>query len=152
MPRESDQSLVIGGTGLVGGYIVSQLQGRGKRPLVLSRAERTAPGIDWVRGDLRDPASLRLPEFATLKAMGYSDRYLAGVVLKQALLLAVVGFIPGVLLSGLMYLILGLVTGLPLLMTPPRAGTVLLLTILMCSASGVLTVRKLRSADPADLF
>jgi putative ABC transport system permease protein len=93
-----------------------------------------------------------LPEFATLKAMGYSDRYLAGIVLKQALLLAVVGFIPGVVLSGLLYLILGQLTGLPLLLSPPRAGIVLLLTVLMCSASGVLTVRKLRSADPADLF
>ena len=41
---------------------------------------------------------------------------------------------------------------LPLVLTPARAGVVLLLTVLMCSASGVLTVRKLRSADPADLF
>jgi putative ABC transport system permease protein len=93
-----------------------------------------------------------LPEFATLKAMGYSDRYLAGVVLKQALLLAVVGFVPGVLLSGLLYLTLGELTGLPLLLTPARARVVLLLTVAMCSASGVLTVRQLRSADPADLF
>jgi putative ABC transport system permease protein len=93
-----------------------------------------------------------LPEFATLKAMGYSDRYLAGVVLKQALILAVVGFIPGAFLSGSLYMILGQLTGLPLLMTPPRAGIVLMLTVFMCSASGVLTVRKLRSADPADLF
>jgi nucleoside-diphosphate-sugar epimerase len=66
MPLDSDQSLVIGGTGLVGGYIVAHLQGRGKRPLVLSRVERTTPGVDWIRGDLRDPASLRLPQFATL--------------------------------------------------------------------------------------
>jgi putative ABC transport system permease protein len=93
-----------------------------------------------------------LPEFATLKAMGYSDRYLAGVVLKQALLLALVGFIPGCVLSGVLYYALGEVTGLPLLLTVPRAGVVLLFTVLMCSASGVLTVRKLRSADPADLF
>jgi putative ABC transport system permease protein len=93
-----------------------------------------------------------LPEFATLKAMGYSDRYLAGVVLKQALLLALVGFIPGVLLSGLLYLILGQLTGLPLVLSPPRAAVVLLLTVVMCSASGIMTVRKLRSAQPADLF
>lgn len=93
-----------------------------------------------------------LPEFATLKAMGYSDRYLTGVVLKRALLLAVVGFIPGVLLSGLLYLILGELTGLPLLLSPPRAAVVLLLTVVMCAASGILTVRKLRSAQPADLF
>jgi nucleoside-diphosphate-sugar epimerase len=66
MSLDADRSLVIGGTGLVGGYIVAHLQGRGGRPLVLSRTERTSPGINWVRGDLRDPASLRLPEFATL--------------------------------------------------------------------------------------
>jgi putative ABC transport system permease protein len=93
-----------------------------------------------------------LPEFATLKAMGYSDGYLAGVVLKQALLLAIVGFVPGVILSGLLYLVLGQLTGLPLLLSPPRAAVVLLLTVVMCSASGMLTVRKLRSAQPADLF
>jgi putative ABC transport system permease protein len=93
-----------------------------------------------------------LPEFATLKAMGYSDRYLAGIVLKQALLLALVGFVPGCVLSGVLYYALGDVTGLPLSLTVPRAAVVLLFTVLMCSASGVLTVRKLRSADPADLF
>jgi putative ABC transport system permease protein len=93
-----------------------------------------------------------LPEFATLKAMGYSDRYLAGVVLRQALLLALVGFVPGAVLSGMLYFILGRVTGLPLLLTPVRAAVVLGLAIVMCSASGLLTVRKLRSADPADLF
>jgi len=93
-----------------------------------------------------------LPEFATLKAMGYSDSYLAAVVLKQALLLAIVGFIPGCLISWLMYLGLGELTGLPLLLTWPRALGVLGLTIVMCAISGVLTLRKLRSADPADLF
>jgi putative ABC transport system permease protein len=39
-----------------------------------------------------------------------------------------------------------------LTLTVPRAALVLAFTVLMCSASGVLTVRKLRSADPADLF
>jgi nucleoside-diphosphate-sugar epimerase len=66
MPLDSDRSLVIGGTGLVGGYIVSHLQGHGKRPQVLSRIDRTAPGVDWIRGDLREPTSLRLREFTTL--------------------------------------------------------------------------------------
>jgi putative ABC transport system permease protein len=101
---------------------------------------------------LATDVSDHLPEFATLKAMGYSDRYLAGVVLKQALLLAVVGFIPGAVVSGVLYFILGQVTGLPLLLTPARGVIVLVLTIIMCSASGILTVKKLRSADPADLF
>src|SRR5689334_22497290 len=65
-PQAMNRSLVIGGTGLVGGYIVALLKNRGERPLVLSRIERTAPGIDWIRGDLTDPASLRFPSVTTL--------------------------------------------------------------------------------------
>ena len=37
-----------------------------------------------------------LAEYATLKAMGYTNRYLAAVVLMEATILAVVGFVPGV--------------------------------------------------------
>lgn len=65
-PEGTNRSLVIGGTGLVGGYIVDRLKDRGERPLVLSRGEQTATGIDWIRGDLTDPSSLRLPSFTTL--------------------------------------------------------------------------------------
>jgi nucleoside-diphosphate-sugar epimerase len=65
-PEGTNRSLIIGGTGLVGGYIVERLKDRGERPLVLSRRDRTAPGIDWIRGDLTDPSSLRLPSFTML--------------------------------------------------------------------------------------
>jgi len=63
---EPGNSLVIGGTGLVGGYIVEHLVRRGERPLVLSRSPREQPGIDWLRGDLTRPDTLTLPPFATL--------------------------------------------------------------------------------------
>src|SRR5438105_15919755 len=78
-----------------------------------------------------------LAEFATLKAMGYGGSYLAGVVLQQALLLALVGFVPGCLVSWLLYRVLEQATGLPLLLTIPRVGAVLGLTVLMCSLSGL---------------
>ena len=63
---EPGNSLVIGGTGLVGGYIVEHLVRRGERPLVLSRSRREQPGIDWIRGDLTQPDTLTLPPFTTL--------------------------------------------------------------------------------------
>jgi nucleoside-diphosphate-sugar epimerase len=66
METEPGKSLVIGGTGLVGGYIVEHLVRRGERPLVLSRSQRDRPGIDWLRGDLTQPETLTLPPFATL--------------------------------------------------------------------------------------
>jgi len=59
-------SLVIGGSGLVGGYIVEHLVRRGERPLALSRAPQRDSRIDWYRGDLVEAATLRFPPFSTL--------------------------------------------------------------------------------------
>lgn len=65
---ETDQlrSLVIGGTGLVGGYIVEHLLRADQRPFVLSRSHRSTPDVDWFRGDLEQPDSLKFPTFTTL--------------------------------------------------------------------------------------
>jgi nucleoside-diphosphate-sugar epimerase len=60
------QSLVVGGTGLVGGYIVEHLRRAGRRPLVLSRSPREGSGVDWLQGDLAKPDTLNFPAFTTL--------------------------------------------------------------------------------------
>jgi nucleoside-diphosphate-sugar epimerase len=60
------KSLVVGGTGLVGGYIVEHLLRAEQRPLVLSRSPRQGSGVDWVHGDLSKPDTLNIPAFATL--------------------------------------------------------------------------------------
>src|SRR5688572_26256463 len=60
------RSLVIGGTGLVGGYIVEHLLRVDQRPFVLSRSLRNTPDVDWFHGDLANPDSLKLPAFTTL--------------------------------------------------------------------------------------
>jgi putative ABC transport system permease protein len=94
----------------------------------------------------------RLPEYATLKAMGYSDLYLAFVVLQQAIFLAVLSYIPGFLIGLWIYALARRITHLPIGMTPERAGGVFLATLVMCSISGLMAVRFLRRADPVDLF
>jgi putative ABC transport system permease protein len=93
-----------------------------------------------------------LPEYATLKAMGYPNSYLLLVVFQEALILAICGFIPGGLVSFFMYAFTRGVTKLPLFMTPERIILVLILTIIMCLISGAIAMRKLNSADPADIF
>ncbi|MDH6063390.1 ABC transporter permease DevC [Umezakia ovalisporum] len=93
-----------------------------------------------------------LPEYATLKAMGYSNTYLLLVVFQEALILAICGFIPGASVSFLMYIFTGNVTKLPLFMTPDRIIFILILTIIMCLISGAIAMGKLNSADPADIF
>lgn len=93
-----------------------------------------------------------LAEYATLKAMGYTDTYLLVVVFQEALILAVLGYIPGFSISLVFYAATRIATLLPIFMSVDRAMLVLALTVLMCSLSGAIAVRKLRTADPADIF
>ncbi len=94
----------------------------------------------------------RLPEYATLKAMGFSDAYLALVVLQQAVFMAVLSYIPGFLIALGIYATARAVTHLPITMTVWRAVGVFIATLLMCSFSGLMAIRFLRKADPVDLF
>ncbi len=94
----------------------------------------------------------RLPEYATLKAIGFSNGYLFRIVLQQALVLSILGFIPGLLISLGVYEIARFGTMLPIRLTLVRLVLVYLLTVAMCTVSGVLAMQKLRHADPADIF
>ncbi|MGK7948794.1 MAG: ABC transporter permease DevC [Xenococcaceae cyanobacterium] len=93
-----------------------------------------------------------LAEYATLKAMGYPDKSLLAVVFQEAIILAVLGFIPGFGFSIGMYGVLEALTQMPLSMQSAVALRVFVLTVIMCSASGAIAIRKLHSADPAEVF
>ena len=96
--------------------------------------------------------SEHLAEYATLKAMGYRNRFLSHVVLQEAGILAVLGFVPGMLICLGLYRITATATRLPVEMTPERALGVLLLTLGMCGVSALIALRKVQSADPAEMF
>ncbi len=93
-----------------------------------------------------------LPEFATLKAMGYSTFYFVWLVIGEGLYLSLIGFIPGAFLSYGLYMLLAYRTGLLMEFRPDVSGIVLLSTIVMCVSSGVFALRKLLLTDPASLF
>lgn len=93
-----------------------------------------------------------LPEYATLKAMGYTDTYLLVLVFQQAIILACIGFIPGLGFSTLLYQGAANATGLPIFMSKSLIFFVYVLTLLMCCFSGAIAVSKLKAADPADIF
>jgi len=93
-----------------------------------------------------------LGEYATLKAIGYRNGYLAGVVLMEAVILGVGGFFPALGLCAWLYGVTAAATNLPLQVTTERTVLVLALTIAMCCVSGLISLRKLRSADPAEIF
>jgi putative ABC transport system permease protein len=93
-----------------------------------------------------------LSEYATLKAIGYHDRFLSGTVLREALWLAILGFVPGLALSGLLYESLDYWVGIPMMLTKGRVLLIFGLTIVMCVVSGLLALRKVKTADPAEVF
>jgi putative ABC transport system permease protein len=94
----------------------------------------------------------RLPEYATLLAMGYSRLYLASIVLTQALVLCVLGFAAAWGVAELLYRVTYAISGIPLLMDPLRIVLVAGLGIVMSLVSGLLALRKLWKAEPASLF
>jgi len=109
-------------------------------------------GIVIVYQILYTDVSDHLAEYATLKAMGYSNWYLSGVVIQEAFVLSILGFIPGLVISFGLYNLTKNATRLPVDMTLERGVQVLLLTIVMCVISGAISLRKVQSADPAEIF
>jgi putative ABC transport system permease protein len=109
-------------------------------------------GVIFVYQVIASDIGTRLGEYATLKAMGYSDAYLGGVVMQQAVLLALFGFGPAVGVAEGLYWVMRRFAHLPVTLTGPMAAVVLGLTVTMCCLSGLFALRKVRSADPADLF
>ena len=84
--------------------------------------------------------------------MGYPSTYFVRLIVVEALLLAVVGFLPGTVVSRMLYGWLAGQTGLLMTMTLDGLLFVLAATSAMCIASGLLALRKLLAADPASLF
>ena len=93
-----------------------------------------------------------LREYATFKAMGYGPRFFLGIVIEEALVLGLLGFLPGLAVGTAILMLMGAVTTLPLAMTPGMALTVLAGTVVFSVLSGAVATRRLASADPADLF
>jgi len=109
-------------------------------------------GVAIVYQVLSNDISNMMGEYATLKAVGYDNDYLSAVVIKQSVLLAFVSFVPSLAIAWLLYNLIGGSAGIPMQLTLPIILSVLVLTLVMCLASGIAALRKLFSADPASLF
>lgn len=108
-------------------------------------------GMVVVSQILYSSVSEHIKEFGTLKAIGASDKLLYGVIVEQSLWMAVLGYIPGMLLC------LGLSTvvasqGIIILITPGAAAAVFGIIVVMCVSSGFLAIRKVTRIDPAMVF
>ncbi len=91
-------------------------------------------------------------EYATLKAMGYEHGYFIRVVFASAFFLAVLGFIPGYILAVGLYQLAESQIFMPMPMTLSKVVNVFTFILTMCAVAGFLAIRKLKAANPADMF
>lgn len=101
---------------------------------------------------LYSDVSDHLPEYATLMAMGYRLVGLLGVVAREALILAALGYLPAYISAQLLYGLVRSGTKLPVAMDPQRALLVFSLILVMCLGSAAVAMRRLGDADPAEIF
>ncbi len=101
---------------------------------------------------LQSEVTRQLRELATMEALGFGPRQVRRVVIEEGVLYAVAGYLPAAVGAWAIYRYLASSTRMPLVMTPERLLFVLLLAGVMCSVAGVMALRRLRKADPADLF
>ncbi|QEG22476.1 ABC transporter permease DevC [Mariniblastus fucicola] len=109
-------------------------------------------GIVIVYQILSTDVADHLREYATFKAMGYDQRYFRSIIFEEAIILAIAGFIPALLVALGIYTVMAEATGLPIAMNLARAAAVFVGTVGSCALSGMIAMRKLANADPADLF
>lgn len=111
-----------------------------------------AVGVVFVYQILSSDITKRFSEFATLKAMGYPDRVVSGLVLKQALILSHAGFFPGLLVAAILARLVSAATRMPIEFTQADVIGVYFATTSICMISALFSVGKVRRADPAELF
>jgi putative ABC transport system permease protein len=93
-----------------------------------------------------------LPQYGTLRAIGYSNSYLFAIIVLQSAILAIIGFFPGLFASILIYQVMAKSTGLLVEMSLGVASLVAILTIFMCILAGLIGAKKIQGLDPAEVY
>jgi len=101
---------------------------------------------------LSNDVTSRLPEYATLKAIGFSNAYLINVLCAQAVWLALLAFLPSLVVAIVLYAVTSAYAGVDIHMPWFRVVLVFVLSLAMCGVAGVVALRKLTKAEPANLF
>jgi len=92
-----------------------------------------------------------LNEFATLRALGSSSGYIHKVILAQAALSAILGYVLGMSIA-MVVVLLSVDTSFPIIMTPQLAFGLFALTLIMCAASATGAIMKVMKLDPAMVY
>jgi len=116
--------------------------------VLIAMAVATVVVYQVLSNDVRE----HLPEYATLKGMGYSPSRLGRVVVEQSLIYMVISYVCAVILAIVVYRATEELAGIPMRLTAQNLLITLFLAIVVGFLSGFLSLSKLRGAQPAELF
>jgi putative ABC transport system permease protein len=109
-------------------------------------------GIMILYQTLATQITRQLPQFAMLKAIGHTNRRLEAIVLIEAMLMTLAAFLPAVAVALWVYSVIRAQTLLPVTMTPMQLAGVFAVGVVMSAISAMLSLLRLRRADPAEIF
>jgi putative ABC transport system permease protein len=109
-------------------------------------------GIMVLYQTLATQITKQMPQFATMKAIGYTNLFLNGIVLSEAVSIMLIAFIPAFLAALGLYAVIRSQTLLPVIMSPTELGGVFAIVMAISVISAMLSVGRLRRADPAEVF
>ncbi len=90
-------------------------------------------------------------EFGTLKAMGAPNSYVYKVIIKQAAISAVIGYVFGMMIS--VFVVRASQHGGAAILLPlPMAAGMFFLTLFMCVGAALVSINKVTRIDPAMVF
>ena len=108
-------------------------------------------GIVIVAQTLYSSTKDHINEFATLRALGAGAGYIVKVILMQAVLSGLIGYVLGMALA-MLAIHVAQDTKLTILMTPQLAGGLFAVTIGMCIFAAISAIIKVVRIDPAVVF
>jgi putative ABC transport system permease protein len=119
--------------------------------LLLAAVLGLVVGLVIVSQTLYSATVERQEEYATIRAMGASDRYLKSIILQQALVSGALGYIFG---TAAALMIAWIVQGgsAALILSYQLVLVLGLVTMTMCVAASLISIRKVLSVDAASVF
>jgi putative ABC transport system permease protein len=109
-------------------------------------------GVVIVAQILYSSVSDHVKEFGTLKAIGASDWVVYGVIIEQALWMAVLGYLPSMALCYGVATWIYTTQGILVLITPVSAIAIFGVTVAMCVSSAIFAIHRVTRLDPAMVF
>jgi putative ABC transport system permease protein len=109
-------------------------------------------GVVVVSQILYSSVSDHLKEFGTLKAMGASAGMIYRVIIEQALWMAILGYLPAMILCLGLARVINNTQGELLLINAQSAIAIFVVTIIMCIGSAIFAIQKVNRVDPAIVF